>query len=136
MKIESGGMAAAGAVTGGVRWLLRLEGLAAFALALLLYSHADNSWLLFAALILAPDLSMIGFLAGPRIGARAYNALHSYIGPLLLAGGLMLLDRSLALPLIWTAHIGFDRTLGYGLKYPDGFATTHLGAIGRREAGA
>lgn len=112
--------------------MLRIEGAAAFVLAVALYAHGDYGWLLFAILILAPDLSMLAFLAGPRAGAIAYNAAHTYSGPLLLASGMMFLEGSFALPLIWVAHIGFDRALGYGLKYPVGFRTTHLGTIGRQ----
>jgi hypothetical protein len=120
-----------GAATGGIRTLLRIEGAAAFVLAVGLYAHGGYGWLLFAILILVPDLSMLGFLAGPRAGAIAYNAVHSYIGPLLLASGMTFSGGSFAVPLVWVAHIGIDRALGYGLKYPAGFRTTHLGAIGR-----
>ena len=83
---------------------------------------------------LAPDLAMLAYLAGPRAGARLQLA-HTYALPLalMLAGFL----RRLACPaaaggLIWIAHIGFDRALGYGLKYATGFGDTHLGRIGRR----
>ena len=88
--------------------------------------------LLFAVLFLTPDLSFFGYLAGPRVGAWAYNLAHGLIGPLLLAatGGLTGDGLSIALALIWLAHIGFDRALGYGLKSPDGFGVTHLGLIG------
>ena len=70
--------------------------------------------------------------AGPRIGAVVYNAFHSYVGPALLAAVCLLAGLSTAVPLIWAAHIGFDRALGYGLKYASGFSDTHLGVIGRR----
>jgi hypothetical protein len=120
------------AVTGIPRLLLRLEGLAVLVLSVLLFAQAGHSWLLFGVLFLAPDLSFLGYLAGPRVGAASYNALHTYAGPLLLGGALVLTGSSVALPLIWTAHIGFDRLLGYGLKYPTDFSDTHLGRIGRR----
>jgi hypothetical protein len=121
-----------GAVAPPVRHWLRLEGLAVFLLAVLLYGRGEYSWWLFAALVLVPDASMVGYLAGARVGAVVYNAAHSYAGPLLLAAGLLLTGRALALPLIWLAHIGADRLVGYGLKYPTSFADTHLGTIGRR----
>lgn len=123
-----------GAVIGSVRTWLRAEGLAALAVALLLYMRGDYSWRLFALLFLAPDLSFAGYLAGPRVGAAIYNALHSYVGPLVLAVVLLATGRPAAVPLIWAAHIGFDRLLGYGLKYPSRFGDTHLGAIGRPRA--
>jgi hypothetical protein len=120
--------------TGGIRTLLRLEGLALLAGALLLYARQGDSWLLFAGLFLLPDLSFAGYLVGPRVGAAAYNVAHSTLGPLglaaaAIAGGLGL---PFTLALIWLAHVGFDRALGYGLKYASGFGDTHLGRIGRR----
>lgn len=120
-----------GAVTDGPRLWLRLEGLAALVVATSLYARGDHSWLQFALLFLAPDLSFAAYLAGTRIGALAYNLLHSYVGPLGLAAVSLAADRSPAIALIWIAHIGFDRVLGYGLKYPTAFADTHLGRIGR-----
>jgi Domain of unknown function (DUF4260) len=123
-------------VTGGLRTLLRLEGLAAGLAALALYAHADFtcfSWPLFALLGLAPDFAMLGYLvAGPRTGALAYNAAHSYVLALALtlAGHLTGSAATTAAGLIWLAHVGFDRALGYGLKYPTGFHDTHLGRLG------
>ena len=124
----------AGSVAGGVRLSLRLEGAAAFAAALVLYAHGGFSWPLFAALFLAPDLTMLAYLAGPRVGAAAYNAVHLYVLPLalLLVGFFAGVPVAMACGLIWIAHIGFDRALGYGLKYATGFGDTHLGRIGRR----
>jgi hypothetical protein len=123
-----------GAAIGSVRVWLRAEGLAVLAVALVLYARGGYSWRLFAVLFLAPDLSLAGYLAGARVGAAIYNTLHSYVGPLVLAAVLLATGRPAALPLIWLAHIGFDRLLGYGLKYPSAFGDTHLGAIGRRGA--
>lgn len=120
-----------GAATGSVRLWLRLEGLAILALAAYLYARGGHSWLLFAALFLAPDLSFAAYLAGSRIGAHGYNLLHNYVGPLVLAAALLATGRPPVLSLIWAAHIGFDRLLGYGLKYPTVFGDTHLGMIGR-----
>jgi len=110
----------------------RLEGLALLAVSVLAYARFGEGWLLFAVLFLTPDLSFFGYLAGPRIGAWAYNLAHSLIGPLLLAaaGGLTGDELFVALALIWLAHIGFDRALGYGLKSSDSFSVTHLGLIG------
>jgi hypothetical protein len=117
---------------GGVRSLLRAEGLAVLSLSATLYALGGHSWLLFALLFFAPDASFAGYAAGPRIGAVVYNAFHSYVGPALLAAVCLLAGLSTAVPLIWAAHIGFDRALGYGLKYASGFSDTHLGVIGRR----
>jgi hypothetical protein len=113
------------------RTILRLEGLAAAVGASLAYHHLDGSWGWFAALFLVPDLSLLGYLAGPRLGAACYNAAHSYLGPVLfMAIGLLLGASPPLLALVWVAHIGADRLLGYGLKRRS-FHDTHLGFIGR-----
>ncbi len=120
------------------RLLLRLEGLALFILSSVAFAYTGLSWWLYAVLFLSPDLSFAGYLAGPRLGAVAYNALHSTLGPAVLVGLGLLLESSMLLGLAatWAAHIGFDRMLGYGLKYSSGFNDTHLGRIGRQAAGA
>ena len=127
---------ATGAVTGGLRSLLRLEGLALLAGMTLLYAVWGRSWWLYAILFLAPDLSFAGYLAGPRIGAIVYNTAHSTLAPAaLMASGFALASPlMLSIAMIWLAHIGFDRALGYGLKYSDGFGFTHLGRIGKDAA--
>jgi Domain of unknown function (DUF4260) len=121
-----------GAVTGRLRILLRLEGMTLFAAMTLLYALRGGSWWLYAILFLAPDLSFAGYLAGPRIGAIVYNTAHSYLAPMALAAGGLALSSplSLSIAMIWLAHIGIDRALGYGLKYAAGFTLTHLGRIG------
>lgn len=127
-------------VSGGPRALLRLEGLAALASAMLAFQQIEGAgalglkWWALLALFFAPDFSMLAYLAGPRAGAIVYNAAHSYTAPLLLAlsGFYALGGVALALALLWIAHIGLDRALGYGLKYGTGFSDTHLGRIGRR----
>lgn len=113
--------------------LLRLENTALGALAIGLYWVSGASWWLFTALILAPDLAFIGYLRGPKIGALFYNAAHSWIGPVVAgaAGWFWQQPLIVSVALVWAAHIGIDRTLGYGLKHQTGFADTHLGRIGR-----
>jgi hypothetical protein len=121
------------AVTGQPLVLLRLEGLALLAAATALYQQAGASWWLYAGLFLAPDLSFAGYLGGPRVGAIIYNAVHTIIGPLALAsyGVFAHIPILVQIAMIWIAHIGFDHLLGYGLKYNDGFAFTHLGTLGK-----
>ncbi|HKV75381.1 MAG TPA: DUF4260 domain-containing protein [Gemmatimonadales bacterium] len=121
-----------------VRLLLRLEGLVVFALSTALYARTGTHGIgLFLGLFLLPDLSMLGYLGGPRAGALVYNAAHTYLLPALLgaAAWFWLGTFWLAVALIWTAHIGFDRLLGYGLKFPAAFQLTHLGAVGRARRG-
>ena len=113
------------------RWLLRVEGLALFVAAVVLYFHFDYPWWLLLVLALAPDLSMAGYAAGTRVGAVAYDAAHTTVLPLALGvvGVLAEGDLAIQLALIWLAHIGADRALGYGLKYPTHFKDTHLQRI-------
>lgn len=128
-----------GSVEGWPRILLRLEGLLVLGVVAFLFFHGELQSVLglsvpaIAVLFLAPDLSMLAYLAGPRVGAIAYNAAHSYLGPLALVAAGAVLKEGLAPPLalLWVGHIGLDRALGYGLKYASGFGDTHLGRIGR-----
>ncbi|WP_038935899.1 DUF4260 domain-containing protein [Bradyrhizobium japonicum] len=124
-----------GAATGGVKILLRLEGLTLFTGMVMLYASWDGSWLVFALLFFVPDLSFLAYLADARFGALVYNAAHSYMAPvtLLTLGFGFASPLTLSIALIWLAHIGIDRALGYGLKYSAGFGFTHLGRIGRQK---
>ncbi len=112
-------------------FLLRLEGLTVFVAAVALYaSQQGNAWL-FALLLLAPDVSALGYAASPRVGATTYNMVHTIIFPavlmaLSLAAGVPALGQ---VALIVFAHIGMDRMMGYGLKYPTAFKDTHLGRV-------
>jgi hypothetical protein len=108
--------------------LLRLEGLAIGLAAVAAYEVSGAGWLSFALLILAPDLAMAGYAFGPRIGAIAYNAAHTYLGPVGLgvAGWFWGWPPAVPLAAIWIAHIGLDRAVGYGLKHRLGFKITHL----------
>jgi hypothetical protein len=116
--------------------LLRLEGGVLLALGLLLYGKIGGNWLAFALLLLAPDIAMVGYLAGPRAGAAVYNLVHLYLLPSILAVAGVITGNGivLALAVIWFSHINMDRLLGYGLKLPTGFKDTHLGAMGKRHA--
>ena len=121
-----------GAASGGLRTLLRMEGLALFAGMTLLYAVWGGSWWVYAILFLVPDLSFAAYLAGARFGAVIYNAAHSYLAPmaLMVTGFAASEPLILSIAMIWLAHIGIDRALGYGLKYLAGFTFTHLGRIG------
>ncbi|WP_407151972.1 DUF4260 domain-containing protein [Bradyrhizobium sp. ORS 86] len=122
-----------GAPTGGVRTLLRLEGLVLFLGMTVLYAQWEGSWLVYVLLFLVPDLSFAAYLAGPRVGAIVYNAAHAYLAPvaLMTLGFASAEPLVLSIAMIWLAHIGIDRALGYGLKYSRGFGFTHLGRIGK-----
>lgn len=108
--------------------LLRAEGAILLGAATLLYWDVSGTWLLFALTFFVPDLAIAGYLAGPHIGALAYNAFHTTSLAMAVAVFGVIADQRLAvlIGLIWLAHIGFDRLLGYGLKYPEGFRHTHL----------
>ena len=107
---------------------LHIEGAAVLLAACVFYHQLHGNWLWFALLFLTPDLSMLGYLAGKRLGATIYNLVHTYSAPLLLLGLLWLagMNPYLWIPLIWIAHIAFDHLLGYGLKYETAFKDTHL----------
>jgi hypothetical protein len=113
--------------------LVRLEWLAVLVMAVAAYWSGGYAWWMFALLILAPDLSMVGYLGGPRVGAVAYNLVHTIIAPLGLAAADLWfgVDWALQIAIILMAHIAIDRALGYGLKLSTGFRDTHLGRIGR-----
>lgn len=108
--------------------LLHIEGLVVLIVCLYFYGANEFNWWMFLVLILAPDISMLGYLINKKVGAIIYNLFHTYIIPLciVIVGMYMQNELALALGIIWTAHIGMDRTIGYGLKYPCDFKSTHL----------
>lgn len=108
--------------------LLKLEGLLVFISSIYFYFQLSGSLWMFIILLLAPDIFMMGYMKNNIIGARAYNFGHTYVvpGALILAGYIISIEILLLLGLIWTAHIGMDRLMGYGLKKDSGFKDTHL----------
>lgn len=123
-----------GTVTGRPRTILRVEGAVLLGAALLGYTTTDRSWWLALLVLLVPDLFMVGYARSSRLGALTYNLAHSYPLPAALGAAGLAADSRLvqALALVWFAHIGMDRALGYGLKHDDAFTHTHLGVIGKR----
>jgi Domain of unknown function (DUF4260) len=132
---NSAGRRVSGFAQGPPLILLRLEGLATLAAALAAYASLHGGWQLFALLFLAPDIAFLAYLRGPAFGAAAYNAPHTYLIPIAIGLMAYALNRLEMLPfaVIWIAHIGFDRALGYGLKYATAFGDSHLGLVGRRQ---
>jgi hypothetical protein len=110
------------------RILLHLEGALTLMLSVFFYRQLDARWSLFAILFLAPDLFMLGYLANVRVGSAIYNFAHTCLTPAILLAIAYFAVKPQLFPitLIWTAHIGFDRLLGFGLKYPTHFKDTHL----------
>jgi len=104
------------------------------AAAVIAFHRLGGSWWVFAAFSLAPDLSFIGYVAGPRAGAKVYNSFHTYVAPAALALVGLRLPSVLPLAAIWVAHIAADRVMGFGLKYPSAFGDTHLGGPGAKIA--
>jgi hypothetical protein len=130
-----------GTVHGAVGSWLRLEGLAPFLAGLALFGVTGGNWPLLIPLVLLPDVSAVGYLGGPRVGAFTYNVLHTWApGFVALAVGLWVASVPIQLTAsILIAHVGMDPALGYGLKLPTSIHDTHLGRIGRathREATA
>ena len=116
-----------------MKTLLKLEDLAEFIFAIFLFSRLDFSWWWFPAVILLPDLSMIGYLVSTQVGAGVYNFFHQKgLGILIGITGFLLGNQILMLSgVILFAHSAMDRMFGYGLKYGDSFKHTHLGQIGK-----
>lgn len=121
-------------VEGNVRTVLRMEGLCILGTAVFLFAQLSGDWKLFAWLFFVPDFALFAYLLSPRVGAFTYNCSHSIIGAAILLSLSVLVanDTALSVSMIWFAHIGFDRALGYGLKYGSDFHKTHLGKIGFR----
>jgi Domain of unknown function (DUF4260) len=120
-----------GVVVGAPARLLRAEGSALLAGSLLAYTTTGRSWWLVPLTFLFPDFSWLGYLAGTKAGARSYNLAHitPLPGVVIAVGWWQNTSLAVALGLIWLAHIGLDRMLGYGLKYGDDFQHTHLSGI-------
>ena len=118
-------------------WFQRVESVAVAALVVVAFVQLDFAWWWLLAVFLVWDLSMVGYIASPRIGAIGYNAGHSYLGPAaLLTVGWMSDGRwPEFVALTWAFHIAVDRMLGYGLKFTDRFTHTHLGELGRERRG-
>ncbi|OEH94094.1 DUF4260 domain-containing protein [Bacillus solimangrovi] len=110
------------------KFLLHIEGLFVLLISVYFYGQIDGSWWIFFLCLLIPDISMLGYMINNAIGSTIYNIVHSYVIPLTLIIFSVNLqqDLMLTLSLIWIAHIGMDRTVGYGLKYPSNPKNTHL----------
>lgn len=111
--------------------LLRMEGAALLVSALSLYAYLGYSWWIFGLLLLVPDLAMLGYSINVRVGSLAYNVVHTYTLPLVFGVTSVVVDWRLGgqLATIWLAHIGMDRAIGYGLKYPTHFKDTHFSRV-------
>ena len=122
-----------GFVEGHIRSALRLEGLLLLVAAIYAYHSVGGSGWTFAILFLAPDLAFLAILFGPKASSIAYNVAHTTSVPFagLIAAHAINFAASTPFLLIWLAHIGFDRAVGYGLKYSSAFDHTHLGLIGQ-----
>ncbi|WP_434778757.1 DUF4260 domain-containing protein [Neisseria sp. Ec49-e6-T10] len=112
---------------------MRLEALVVLMASVLLYKQYQFDWWFFLVCFFVPDVSIFAYVFGTSCGAIAYNCAHSYIGASIVCMVGLFLNMSvlLSVGLIWVAHIGFDRFLGYGLKSRQGFKFTHLGQVGK-----
>ncbi len=112
----------------------RLEGAALLIASTYVYFDSGFSWVYYLLLFFAFDVFIVGYLVNTKIGAASYNFGHSFIAPSFLAVTYLVTDNKLLLAsaCLWVAHIGFDRALGFGLKFSSGFMHTHLGDIGKK----
>jgi hypothetical protein len=132
MTLVSAAPTATPAVTGLPLRLLRSEGVVLLAGALAAYfTGLDEPWWLVPLLLFVPDVFIIGYARSQRIGATLYNFAHSYPAPAALGALALVAGEPFwqGLALVWFAHIGMDRALGYGLKYETDFKDTHLGRV-------
>ncbi len=113
--------------------LIKLEELFMFAITIFLFSRLDFAWWWYPALLFVPDVSMLGYLSGTRLGAFTYNFFHhKALGISVYILGILSVNPAVQLAgLILFGHSSMDRILGYGLKYTDSFQHTHLGTIGK-----
>ncbi|KUG09709.1 DUF4260 domain-containing protein [Solirubrum puertoriconensis] len=116
-----------------MKTLLKTEELAELLLAVAVFAHLPYAWWVLPAAFLLPDLSALGYLAGPRVGAISYNVFHHKALAIAcgVAGWVLGVPGLLLASTVLLTHASFDRLLGYGLKYATGFQDTHLGRIGR-----
>lgn len=116
-----------------MKYLVKLEEVSLFGLALFLFSQLDYGWGTFLLLFLAPDLSMVGYLTNSRLGAWTYNLIHhkGLSTVLYISGFLFTVPWLMFAGALLLAHSSLDRVFGYGLKYEDAFQNTHLGNLGR-----
>ena len=118
-----------GFVEGRPKIWLRVDGAVLFIASIILFSLTNQHWWIYPTLLFVPDIFMIGYIRGTKIGAFFYNAGHSYFLPSLLCLYGWHHTLCLAIGLIWLGHVGFDRMAGYGLKYDSDFKHTHLGSL-------
>lgn len=113
--------------------ILKFEYLALLVVSAGTYFYLGYNWIFFLVLLFMPDLSMVGYLINPKVGAIIYNLGHVYISPTILLLVFFSIDIKmlLGISLIWFAHISMDRLLGFGLKHFSGFKDTHLGQMGK-----
>lgn len=112
--------------------IIKLEELGMFLLSLLMFAETGFGWWWFPALLLLPDVSMIGYLFNNRVGAFCYNFFHHKgIAVVMYGAGFLAGQSYLELAgAILFGHSSMDRFFGYGLKFVDSFKQTHLGPIG------
>jgi uncharacterized protein DUF4260 len=116
--------------------LLKLEALVVLAASLACFTYLGVSWWWFAALILVPDLSAIGYVGGSKLGSWVYDLAHTYVGPAILAviGYFIHEPMTMAIATVWFCHIGVDRLIGYGLKFATDPKDTHLSRVATNRA--
>lgn len=117
-----------------MKTVIKLEELGLFILGIYLFSLLNYQWWWFPALILAPDLSMFGYIINTKTGAFSYNLFHHRGVAVLvyILGCYLRIEIVQLMGIILFSHAAMDRIFGYGLKYETGFKYTHLGEIGKK----
>lgn len=114
-----------------MKLILQLEDLFLFLLSIYLLYLLNVDWWVYLILFIGPDISMLGYLGGNKLGAVSYNLFHHKAVAVVLAflGILFSLNIFLIAGIIIFGHSSMDRMFGYGLKYFTGFHHTHLGNL-------
>jgi hypothetical protein len=118
-----------------MKLVLKLEEFAMFTGCIVLLYLSDAEWWWYLLLMIGPDISMLGYLAGNKIGAWSYNLFHhKAIAVIIFILGVWILNINwiMLIGIVLFGHSSMDRFFGYGLKYENGFKFTHLGEIGKK----
>ncbi|MEQ1675983.1 MAG: DUF4260 domain-containing protein [Chitinophagaceae bacterium] len=114
--------------------IIKLEEAAMFGLAIYVLSSLQAEWWWYLILVIGPDISMLGYLAGNTAGAVCYNLFHhkGVAVAVFIAGLLWPHMLVQVIGIVLFGHSSMDRMFGYGLKTMEGFKHTHLGIIGKK----
>jgi hypothetical protein len=112
--------------------VLKLEELAMLILCVVSLYSQQCSWWCYLLLLIAPDISALGYLVSNRVGAFCYNLFHHKgVAIALFLVGYFIDNNIISITgVLIFGHASMDRFFGFGLKTKEGFKFTHLGKLG------